>query len=191
VLQLFRCCENNDPNYKNNTIKIVNSTITSSATGIILFSNNTLEVENSTITHGYFGITQNGNITGSTIKLTSTNITGKYSGVYLSNNLTGAVNTLTVDGGTITSAVESAIEVKKTNITVKNANLASSATTQSYSVNPGGSNGVGYGIVLAGYAVGTAYEGTYTFDNNTFALAADPGANKIVKYDGTGLEVIL
>lgn len=187
----IRCGENNDPNYKNNTIKIVNSTITSPETGIILFNKNVLDVEGSTINHGYFGITQSGNYTGSNVKVVNTQIAGKYSGIYLSNQATGATNILFVDNGTISSTDESPIEVKKTNITVKNSALTSTAATQSYSVNPGGSNGVGYGIMLAGYAVGTAYEGTYTFDNNSFTL---PGASKIVKYNGTGnngLDVIL
>jgi hypothetical protein len=186
----IRCGENNNPNYKNNTITIKNSTINSPATGIILFNKNVLIVENSKITHNWFGITQSGNYTGSNIKLTNTDITGKYSGIYLSNQATGLTNTLFVDGGNIHSTDESAIEVKKTNITVKNATLSSDATPQSYSVNAGGSNGVGYGIVLAGYTVGTAYEGTTSFETNTINLAAGAAAPKIVKYDGAGLIVV-
>ena len=148
-------------------------------------------VENSTINHKFFGITQNGTIPGSSITLTNTNISGTYSGIYLSNYSAGVKNTLVVEGGKIYSEKESAIEVKKTDITVRNATLSSAATTQSYSVNGGGSNGIGYGIVLAGYATGTAYEGECTFENLTFDLKA-ANAIEILKYNGsTGEEVQL
>lgn len=174
---------------KDNTITISNSTITNTGgSGIVLFNtNNKVVIENSTIVHNWFGITQNGNVPGCDITLKNTNITGPYSGIYLSNKETGTKNTLSVDGGTITSEQESAIEVKKTDITVKNATLVSKATSQSYSVSGGGSNAIGYGIALVGYKIGIAYEGTATFDNNKFDLSAGSSAVKIGRYDGTSL----
>lgn len=180
---------------KNNTLTIRNSVINVTGTdgvGILIQNNGyTVVVENSTINHKFFGITQNGTIPGSSITLTNTNISGTYSGIYLSNYSAGVKNTLVVEGGKIYSEQESAIEVKKTDITVRNATLSSAATTQSYSVNGGGSNGIGYGIVLAGYATGTAYEGECTFENLTFDLKA-ANAIEILKYNGsTGEEVQL
>ena len=150
----FQTTDEQKSNSKNNSLIIRNSTINmtgSQSVGILIQNNgHTVTIENSNINHKYFGITQNGVIPGSTIKLVNTNISGTYSGIYLSNYAAGDKNTLIVEGGKIHSEQESAIEVKKTNITVKNATLSSDAKTQSYSVNGGGSSGVGYGIVLAG-----------------------------------------
>lgn len=167
-------------------LSIKNTTIDAECAGILIHgANNKVVIENSTINHKWFGITQNGLIPGSNITITNTNISGAYSGIYLSNNATGAKNTLIVEGGSIHSDEESAIEVKKTDITVKNVALSSNATIQSYSVNGGGSNGIGYGIVLAGYKLGVPYEGTTSFENITYTLAAGDNATKILKYNGT------
>ena len=163
-----------------------NLTIRGAVTGILLEGKgHTLEVGNSTIHHRWFGITQNGTVPGSVIKVTNTHISGLYSGIYLSNKTDGDKNTLTVEGGSIHSERESAIEVKKTDIAVKNVTLSSDAETQSYSLNGGGSNGVGYGIVLAGYKSGVAYEGTASFENITYDLAAGEQAIEVLKYNGT------
>ena len=183
--------DNDKEKAKGNTVTIRNSNIETGDNGVgILIQNtgHTVVVENSTINHDYFGITQNGVIPGSTIRLVNTNISGTNSGIYLSNYAGGAKNTLTIEGGSIHSEQESAIEVKKTNLTVRNATLSSAAATQSYSLNGGGSAGVGYGIVLAGYAEGTAYEGTVTLENITFSLAAGADAVKVLKYNGNGKE---
>lgn len=190
----FQTTDEQKSNSKNNSLIIRNSTINmtgSQSVGILIQNNgHTVTIENSNINHKYFGITQNGVIPGSTIKLVNTNISGTYSGIYLSNYAAGDKNTLIVEGGKIHSEQESAIEVKKTNITVKNATLSSDAKTQSYSVNGGGSSGVGYGIVLAGYANGTAYEGETTFENLTFNLAAGADAIGILKYNGSAGEEV-
>ncbi len=177
--------------YNSNKLTIKNSTINSEESAIIIYNhNNEVSIENSNITTNWFGITQNGTKgPGSTITLKDTNITSKYSGIYLSSNANATIyNTLTIEGGTITSNEESAIEVKKTNVTVTGATLVSKATTQSYSVKGGGSNAIGYGIALVGYVTGTAYEGTTSFSNNQFTLGyTGSDAIKIGKYDGTSL----
>ena len=179
------CSGSNDhPEWADNKIVIRNSTIEAGHVGIQLENAHNLTIENSTINHGYFGINQNGENPGSTITLKDCNISGTYSGIYLSNYAGGTKNTLKVEGGKIHSEVESAIEVKKTDISVTGATLSSDASKQSYSVNGGGSNSTGYGIVLAGYAVGTAYEGETSFTNNTFNLAAGENAAGILRYDG-------
>lgn len=189
--QVLVCGYWTNANFKNNNLTIKNTTINGTGnltTGILVQNTgNTVTLEKCKINHTWFGITQNGNIPGSTIILKNTDITGTYSGIYLSNKADGATNTLTIDGGTITSNEESALEVKKTNITVTGATLVSKATTQSYSVSGGSSNAVGYGIALVGYVTGTAYEGTTSFSNNQFQLAAGTDAIKIGKYDGTSL----
>lgn len=175
------------PGWAGNTIVIRNSTINAEqngAVGIQLENAHNLTIENSTINHDYFGINQNGTNPGSTITLKDCNISGTYSGIYLSNYAGGTKNTLKVEGGKIHSEVESAIEVKKTDISVTGATLSSDAPKQTYSVNAGGSNSTGYGIVLAGYAVGTAYEGETSFTNNIFNLAAGENAVGILRYDG-------
>ena len=182
--QAIRSGSNDHPEWADNKIVIRNSTIEAGHVGIQLANAHNLTIENSTINHGYFGINQNGVNPGSTITLKDCNISGTYSGIYLSNHATGAKNTLKVEGGTILSQEESAIEVKKTDISVTGATLSSDASKQSYSVNGGGSNSTGYGIVLAGYAVGTAYEGETSFTNNTFNLAAGENAVGILRYDG-------
>ena len=175
---------NDYPAWAGNTIVIRNSTVNAKAAGILLDNAHNLTIENSTINHGYFGITQNGVNPGSAITLKNCNISGTYSGIYLSNHATGAKNTLKVEGGTILSQEESAIEVKKTDISVTGATLSSIASEQTYSVNGGGSNSTGYGIVLAGYVDGTPYEGETSFTNNTFILAAGENAVGILRYDG-------
>lgn len=171
----------------NAQLTLKDSEINSNGTGILIHgADNKVKIENTVINHKWFGITQNGIVPGSEIELVNCTISGTNSGIYLSNNADGAKNTLKVIGGSIHSDEESAIEVKKTDITVQNATLSSSATEQSYSVNGGGSNGIGYGIVLAGYKVGTAYEGETSFENITYNLSAQ-GDNvvKILKYNGT------
>ena len=171
----------------NNTLIIRNSTINASnnqAAGILFENAHTITLENTTVNHDYFGLTQNGVNPGSKVTLKNCNISGTYSGIYLSNHANGAKNTLVVEGGSIHSEEESAIEVKKTDITVRDCVLSSDAATQSYSVNGSGSNGIGYGIVLAGYKVGTPYEGTTVFENLTFNLPAKNAIN-ILKYNGS------
>lgn len=178
---------NDESEWCNNTLIIRNSTINASnnqAAGILFENAHTITLENTTVNHDYFGLTQNGVNPGSKVTLKNCNISGTYSGIYLSNHANGAKNTLVVEGGSIHSEEESAIEVKKTDITVRDCVLSSDAATQSYSVNGGGSNGIGYGIVLAGYKVGTAYEGTTVFENLTFNLPAENAIN-ILKYDGS------
>ena len=175
------------PEWAGNTIVIRKSTINAEqngAVGIQLENAHNLTIESSTINHDYFGINQNGTNPGSTITLKDCNISGTYSGIYLSNYAGGTKNTLKVEGGKIHSEVESAIEVKKTDISVTGATLSSEASEQTYSVNGGGSNSTGYGIVLAGYAVGTPYEGETSFTNNIFNLAAGENAVGILRYDG-------
>ena len=179
----IRSGSNDYPEWAGNTIVIRNSTVNAEAAGILLNNAHNLTIENSTINHGYFGIAQNGVNPGSTITLKDCNISGTYSGIYLSNHATGAKNTLKVEGGTILSEEESAIEVKKTDISVTGATLSSVASEQTYSVNGGGSSSTGYGIVLAGYVSGTPYEGETSFTNNTFILAAE-NAVGILRYDG-------
>ena len=182
--QAIRSGSNDRPEWADNKIVIRNSTIEAGRVGIQLDNAHNLTIENSTINHGYFGINQNGVNPGSTITLKDCNISGTYSGIYLSNYADGTKNTLKVEGGTILSEEESAIEVKKTDISVTGATLSSVASEQTYSVNGGGSSGTGYGIVLAGYAVGTPYEGETSFTNNTFILAAGKNAVGILRYDG-------
>ena len=179
------CSGSNDhPEWADNKIVIRNSIIQAKHAGILLENAHNLTIENSYINHGYFGITQNGVNPGSAITLKDCNISGTYSGIYLSNHATGAKNILKVEGGTILSKEESAIEVKKTDISVTGATLSSDAAVQTYSVNGGASSGIGYGIVLAGYDDGTPYEGETSFTNNTFKLAAGENAVKILRYDG-------
>ena len=178
------CSGSNDhTEWAGNTIVIRNSTVNAKTAGILLANAHNLTIENSTINHGWFGITQNGVNPGSTITLKDCNISGTYSGIYLSNYAGGTKNTLKVEGGTILSEEESAIEVKKTDISVTGATLSSVATEQTYSVDGGGSHSTGYGIVLAGYVVGIPYEGETSFTNNTFILAAE-NAVGILRYDG-------
>lgn len=168
-------------------LTLKDSEINAEGVGILIHgANNKVKIENTVINHKWFGITQNGTIPGSEIELINCTISGLYSGIYLSNNAVGTINKLNVTGGSIHSDEESAIEVKKTDITVQNVTLSSSATTQSYSVSGSGSNGIGYGIVLAGYSVGVAYEGDTSFENITYNLSAQ-GDNvvKILKYNGT------
>lgn len=179
------CSGSNDhPEWADNTIVIRNSTVNAKTAGILLENAHNLTIENSTINHGWFGITQNGTNPGSTITLKDCNISGTYSGIYLSNYAGGTKNTLKVEGGTILSKKESAIEVKKTDISVTGATLSSVASEQTYSVRGDGSNSTGYGIVLAGYVEGTPYEGETSFTNNTFILAAGENAVGILRYDG-------
>lgn len=171
----------------NAQLTLKDSEINSNGSGILIHgADNKVKIENTRINHKWFGITQNGTVPGSEIELVNCTISGTYSGIYLSNYADGAKNTLKVVGGNIHSDKESAIEVKKTDITVQNATLSSNATEQSYSVHGSASNGIGYGIVLAGYKAGTAYEGETSFENITYNLAAQ-GDNviKILKYNGT------
>ena len=178
----------------NDTIKLTNTTISTSRTGIIVYGNtNIVIVDSCTITHGYFGITQQGtNLPGTSFTVTNTTISGTYSGIYLSSNANAIYNTLTVDNCNITSDEESAIEVKKCNLTVTNSTLKSNATTQSYSLKGNGSNGVGFGIVLAGYTSGVEYEGDVDLSNITYELSAtsDPDGStpawNVCYYDGSG-----
>ena len=182
--QAIRSGSNDHPEWADNKIVIRNSTIEAGHVGIQLNNAHNLTIENSAINHGYFGINQNGENPGSTITLKDCNISGTYSGIYLSNYADGTKNTLKVEGGTIISEKESAIEVKKTDISVTGATLSSAASEQTYVFNGGGSGGTGYGIVLAGYVVGTPYEGETSFTNNTFILAAGENAVGILRYDG-------
>ncbi len=178
-----------DLNDHNDVLTIKNSTIKASGsnnTGIAIFGKaKKIEITDTKIEHTYFGITQHGVHPGTGIVLNNVDITGPYSAIYLSNNANGDTNALTIDGGTLTSKEESAIEVKKTDLTVKNATLVSEANTQSYTLNGGGSAGVGYGIVLAGYAADKAYEGNVTIENVTYKLAAGKDAKEVYRYNPT------
>ena len=171
-----------------NTLIMTNVTIESETkTGLQLVGGTTVTLTNCSITGGYFGITQNGTgndnvIPGSTITLVDTDVTGKYSGIYLSTsystNYTGNTSTLTITGGTITSEEETAIEVKRTNLTVSGATLVSKYTgAQKYNISGSGSNSYGYGITLAGYTNSTAYEGDVSLSNITYNLSSSANTN--------------
>lgn len=182
--------------HKGNTVTLKNTTITTNSAvtyqiGITIYNANTLNFDNVTINHSWFGITQQGIDPGSTITLNNCNITGTYAALYLSNHATGQKNTLTINGGTFTSQEDTPIEVKKTDITVKKATIINKATTQSYTFNGGGAGAVGYGIALSGYAKGTAYEGSTTFEENNITLGyTGTDAIKIAKYNGTEMEKV-
>ncbi len=186
-------CGSNETTTVGNTINITNTAInntTVDGSGIQLKNNHILNLTGTDITHDYFGITQNGNYTGSKVTVSGGSISGKYTGIYLSNRENGVINTLNVDGATISSKEESAIEVKKTNITVTNSTLKSEATKQSYTFSAGGSGGVGYGIVLATYEEGRLYEGDVNEDietSNTFELSASNPVN-VYEYAGKPIE---
>ena len=182
-------CGNNDkPNSSGNVLTVKNSTITSEKTGINLRRGQTLVVENSTITHKWFGITQNGVYPGSSVTVKgNTKISGYATGIYLSNNAEGKKSILTVENSTISSVAGSPVEVKKTDLTISGTTLESDAEP-TYDFNGGGTGGSGYGIVLAGYESGKAYEGDYEesalISGNTFELKAGDGYELFV-YDGS------
>lgn len=182
-------CGNNEiPDSDRNVLTVKNSTITSNKTGINLRRGQTLVVENSIITHQWFGITQNGVYPGSSVTVTgNTKISGYATGIYLSNKADGEKNILTVENSTISSVAGSPVEVKKTDLTISGTTLESDAEP-TYDFNGGGAGGSGYGIVLAGYESGKAYEGDYEesalISGNTFELKAGDGYELFV-YDGS------
>ena len=176
---------NDHTDWVGNTLTVRNSEINANAsgvTGINMRGASKLVVDNSTITHQWFGITQNGVYPGSVFEITNTTISGFATGIYLSNNANGPVNTLTVKGGKIHSEAGSPIEVKKTNLVVRDVTLSSKAAP-SYDFNAGGAGASGHAIVLAGYQQGTPYEGTITTENVTYDIPDD--ALKVAKYNGT------
>ena len=175
---------NDHTDWVGNTLTVRNSEINANAsgvTGINMRGASKLVVDNSTITHQLFGITQNGVYPGSVFEITNSTISGFATGIYLSNNANGPVNTLTVKGGKIHSEAGSPIEVKKTNLVVRDVTLSSKAAP-SYDFNAGGAGASGHAIVLAGYQQGTSYEGTITTQNVTYDIQDD--AFKVAKYDG-------
>lgn len=176
---------NDHTDWVGNTLTVRNSEINANAsgvTGINMRGASKLVVDNSTITHQWFGITQNGVYPGSVFEITNSTISGFATGIYLSNNANGPVNTLTVKGGKIHSEAGSPIEVKKTNLVVRDVTLSSKAAP-SYDFNAGGAGASGHAIVLAGYQQGTPYEGTITTQNVTYDIPDN--ALKVAKYNGT------
>ena len=164
-----------------NTLVMNNVTISSIKSGVVLAGSTTVTLEDCDITTDYFGITQQGTgnsyvTPGSTVTLTDTNITAKYSGIYFSTSygtVVGNTSNITITGGTITSQEESAIEVKRTNLTVSGATLvAEYSGAQKYVYSGSGSNSYGYGITLAGYSTSTAYEGDVSLSNVTYNLSS-------------------
>lgn len=159
-------------------ITLTNVDITCKSTGLLIYgSENTIVIDGSTINHGYFGITQQGtNTPGSNFTLTNTTISGTYSGLYLASSSTTSIyNTLYVDSCDITTNEETAIEVRKTNITVQNSTLTSKYSgKQKYSYSGSGSNGYGFGVMLAatpGYP-SSPYDGNVSLSNITYNLSA-------------------
>ena len=186
------CGNNAKQNSSGNVLTVKNSTITSKQTGINLRRGQTLVVENSAITHGWFGITQNGEYPGSSVTVKgNTKISGYATGIYLSNNAEGKKNILTVENSTISSVAGSPVEVKKTDLTISGTTLKSDADP-TYELNEGGAGGSGYGIVLAGYVSGEAYDSYYDrtklINGNTFELKAGDGYELFV-YDGSNDKV--
>ena len=182
------CGDNEIHDSDGNVLTVKNSIINSAQTGINLRRGQTLVVENSTITHRWFGITQNGVYPGSSVTVNgNTQISGFATGIYLSNNAEGEKNILTVENSTISSEAGSPVEVKKTDLTISGTTLKSDADP-TYDFNGGGAGGSGYGIVLAGYVSGKAYEGDYDeaalINGNTFTLKAGEGYELFV-YDGS------
>ena len=169
-----------------------NVSITSSGSGIVVYDGNTLTLNDCTIDSEYFGISGHGTYPGSTVILNNTNIlSSKYHCVYMPNNSSSSVyNTLEITDGTFESEEASAIEVKKTNITVSGATLKSDLDYQYYSLYGGGASSYGFGIALAGITSGTAFEGTVSLSNIIYSLAAtqnyteDGDPWNVVYYDG-------
>ena len=188
---------NTDGSSVGDTIKLVNTVINTNRTGILVYgSTNIVIVDSCTINHGWFGITQQGTyLPGTSFKVTNTTISGTYSGIYLSNNANGIYNTLYVENCDITTEEESAIEVRKTDITVKSSTLTSEYNgAQKYSYSGSGSNGYGFGVMLAATSglSTTAYQGDVTLEDITYEISAsanpDGGSTpwNVCYYDGSG-----
>lgn len=188
---------NTDGSSVGDTIKLVNTVINTNRTGILVYgSTNIVIVDSCTIKHGWFGITQQGTyLPGTSFKVTNTTISGTYSGIYLSNNANGIYNTLYVENCDITTEEESAIEVRKTDITVKSSTLTSEYSgAQKYSYSGSGSNGYGFGVMLAATSglSTTAYQGDVTLEDITYEISAsanpDGGSTpwNVCYYDGSG-----
>ena len=188
---------NTDGSSVGDTIKLVNTVIDTNRTGILVYgSTNIVIVDSCTINHGWFGITQQGTyLPGTSFKVTNTTISGTYSGIYLSNNANGIYNTLYVENCDITTEEESAIEVRKTDITVKSSTLTSKYSgAQKYSYSGSGSNGYGFGVMLAATSglSTTAYQGDVTLEDITYEISAsanpDGGSTpwNVCYYDGSG-----
>ena len=137
-----------------------------------------------------YGITQNGTILGSVFTLKNCTINSSHSAIYLSNQETDDPNTLTVDEGTY-SSTDTPFELKKTNVTIKNATIKSIwSEEQKYTFNDAGTGAIGYGIALVGYKTGRPYaeDGIIAlFENNTFQLSATGNPINIATYNGTSL----
>lgn len=175
------------------TLVMRNCTINAKKTsGIVVGRQQNVTLENTVINlneNGY-GITQNGTIPGSVFTLKNCTINSSHSAIYLSNQETGDPNTLTVDGGTYSSA-DTPFELKKTNVTIKNATIKSIWNgEQKYTFNNSGTGAIGYGIALVGYEIERPYaeDGTTAlFENNTFQLSATGTPINIAIYDGASL----
>uniref|UniRef100_UPI001F16D607 right-handed parallel beta-helix repeat-containing protein n=1 Tax=Parabacteroides timonensis TaxID=1871013 RepID=UPI001F16D607 len=176
------------------TLVMRNCTINAQKTsGIVVGRQQNITLENTVINNANGsgnGITQNGTIPGSTFTLKNCTINSNHSAIYLSNQETGDPNTLTVDGGTYSSA-DTPFELKKTNVIIKNATIKSTWNEeQKYTFNTGGTGAIGYGIALVGYQIGKTYaeDGTTaSFENNIFQLSATGNPIDIVTYDGKAL----
>ena len=175
------------------TLVMRNCTINAKKTsGIVIGRQQNVILENTIINlngDGY-GITQNGTILGSVFTLKNCTINSSHSAIYLSNQATDDPNTLTVDEGTY-SSTDTPFELKKTNVTIKNATIKSIwSEEQKYTFNDAGTGAIGYGIALVGYKTGRPYaeDGIIAlFENNTFQLSATGNPINIATYNGTSL----
>ena len=181
-----------------NTVVMTNCTINSQSHGVRIFGqDNVITVENCSIctASGVNGIMQVGTYTpGSTLTVKDTYISAGLGGIFFASNDSAQYSDVTVTGCEIISASRSAIEVQKTNLTVSSSTLVSQwADQQSYSVSSD-AKGCGFGVVLGGYAEGTAFEGTVSLSDITYSLASSTDMNGssppwfALKYSGSASE---
>ena len=180
-----------------NTLTMTDCIITSQVDGVrINGQDNDVTIENCSISApNRYGITQALTYTpGSTLTVKDSYISAGSSGIFFGTNDSAQYSNVTVTDCEIISVSSSAIEVQKTNLTVSNSTLASQwDSQQSYSVSTS-ANGCGYGVVLAGYEEGTAFEGTASLSDITYSLASSADMNGAsppwyaLKYSGSASE---
>ena len=156
------------------TLTMENVTLNSTYTyGALLATGATATITDCTSNGTFYFIKAD---SGADVTLESSTILSYYNVVYLANSESGTTHTLDISDCTLTSVQRSPIEVVKTDITVSETTLVSNATTQSYTLSSSDSGGIGFGVVLAGYESGTAYEGEVSLSDITYTLkaTADP-----------------
>ena len=156
----------------NTKLNMTECNVTSSNIGVMSENvGNVISIDKSTINSNYYGVYHNGSFAPCNVTIKNSQIKDTDgTGVYISNSAGRALQTLTIDGCTISGPT--AVEMKHTNATITNSTLIGTATPTGSGSNNNGACTAGYALAVTTNGVTDYVTGTVSVSNTKFYSGA-------------------